>query len=313
MRLAGAISGEPGSVVTRGTVGEPGRHGNPEPRGITGKSRFTEILQHMPRLSIFLTLLALTACGGRSVPTGSGVPVARTDEIRSADQLLAAMQARYAGRWFRNIVFVQTSTFLRRDGTASRSETWYEAGSVPGLLRIDMGALERGNGVLYRRDSVYQVQGGRVTHRTRGRNLLTSLAFDAYARPVDSTMALLRAEGIDVGVLHRDSLDGRAVFVVGAGPGDSTSSQFWVDAERLVLARFIQTDRQRRRTQDIRFDRFVQHGGAWVAERVVFRANGTPVLRQEYTGVRVNQPLDSALFIPERWSSAAHWRSGTAP
>jgi hypothetical protein len=264
----------------------------------------------MSRIVRTVALLLLTACGRSAPPVVDGIPVpARADEIVSAHQLLAAMKDRYAGRWYRSIVFTQRSTFLRPDGTPSRVETWYEAGAIPGRLRIDMGDLSRGNGVLYRGDSVYQVQGGRVTHRTTGRNLLTSLAFDAYVRPVDSTLALLRAEGIDVGVLHRDSLDGRAVYVVGAGPRDSTTSQFWVDAERLVLVRFIQTDPQRRRTQDIRFERFVRHGGGWVAEHVRFLANGAPVLRQEYVMVRVDVVLDSALFIPERWSTAAHWHS----
>ena len=249
----------------------------------------------------------LTACG-RGVMVGSGAGGGiRADDIRSADQLIAAMRDRYDGKWYRNLTFVQTSTFLRPDGTPSRVEKWYEAGALPGRLRIDLGDISKGNGVLYRGDSVYQVQGGRITHRTTGRNLLMTLGFDVYAQPVAETMAQLRAEKIDLSVLHRDSLDGMPVFVVGAAPNDSTSNQFWVDADRLLFVRLIQTDAQRRRTQDIRFEKYVKHAGGWVAERVRILSGGKPVFLEEYSDVRVNVALDTALFIPERWRTATHW------
>lgn len=262
----------------------------------------------MRQLLILLAGISLAACGraARGAGDGGGAAV-RAADIVSADQLVAAMRARYDGKWYRTITFVQTSTFLRPDGTPSRVETWYEAATIPGRLRIDLGDVAKGNGVLYRGDSVYQFQGGKVTHRTRGRNLLMTLGFDVYAQPVEQTLAQLRAEKIDVSVLHRDSLDGRPMYVVGAGPRDTTSNQFWVDAERLLFVRLVQTNAQQRRTQDIRFEKYVQHGGGWVAELVRFFANGRLVFREEYANVRVNVPLDTNLFVPEKWSSAAHW------
>jgi hypothetical protein len=261
---------------------------------------------------IILSALLLSASCGRSVQvggaSGSG---ARTDRITSADQLLGAMHAAYAGKWYRNLVFVQKATFFRPDGSASRSETWYEAIALPGRLRIDLGEVAKGNGVVYRNDSTYQVQGGRVTQRMAGgRNLLLTLGFDVYAQPAATTLAHLRAEKINLGVLHRDSLDGRPMFVVGAGPNDTTTNQFWIDAERLLFVRLIQTD-ARRRTQDIRFENYVRHGGGWVAERVRFFGDGKPILLEEYSNVRANVELDPDLFVPEKWSTARHWY--TAP
>lgn len=255
--------------------------------------------------SLLVAALALLAVGcGRRVQVGtSPIPPA----IVSADQLVAAMHDRYAGKWYRTLTFVQKSTYLRPDGTPSRVETWYEAGAIPGKLRIDLGELSKGNGVLYRGDSVYQVQGGRVTHRTVGRNILMTLGFDVYAQPVAITLAQLRGERIDVSVLRLDSLYGRRVYVVGAGPTDSTSNQFWVDADRLLFVRLIQSDPERRRTNDIRFEKYVQHAGGWVAEEIRVLAGGRMVFHEEYSNVRVNVPLDEALFIPERWSSATHW------
>lgn len=225
----------------------------------------------------------------------------------SADQLVAAMHDRYAGKWYRNLTFIQKSTFLRPDGTPSRVETWYEAGALPGRLRIDLGEPSKGNGALYRADSVYSIQAGRIVDRRPGRNPLMILGFDVYAQAAARTLEALHAERIDLTLLHMDTLYGRRVYVVGAGPADSTSNQFWVDADRLLFVRLIQSDPERRRTQDVRFEKYVQHGGGWVAEEVRVLVGGRMVFHEEYSNVRVNVTLDDALFIAEKWNSATHW------
>lgn len=262
----------------------------------------------MKRLSVILALVAVSACG-RSVQvgTGPGASSVRTDRITSADQLVTAMNAAYGGKWYRNLTFVQKTTYMRADGTPSRVETWYEALALPGKLRIDLGDVAKGNGVLFRNDSTYQVQGGRITQKGAGRNLLLTLGFDVYGQPPEKTIAQLRAEKINLGVLHRDSLGGRPMFVVGAGPGDTTTNQFWVDAERLLFVRLVQTDPQRRRTQDIRFEKYVRHGGGWVAEEVRFLMGGRLFFHELYANVRVDVPLSDDLFVPEQWSTATHW------
>jgi hypothetical protein len=254
------------------------------------------------RLSHLLlaSLTAIAACQ-RSAST-TAVP-----GIVSADQLLEAMHDRYAGKWYRNLTFVQKSIYLKPDGTPNRVEMWYEAGSMPGVLRIDLGNPSLGNGVLYRSDSIYSFQGGRIVDKRKGHNPLMVLGFDVYAQPVPRTMAQLRAHRIDLSLLRRDSLDGRAVYVVGAGPGDSVSNQFWVDAERMLFVRLIESDTARRNARDIRFEKYVQHGGGWVAEEVKVLAGGRNVFREEYSNVRVNVPLDASLFVPEKWSTATHW------
>ena len=168
-----------------------------------------------------------------------------------------------------------------------------------------MGDPSRGDGVLYRADSTYQLQGRRVTDHRVGGNPLLVLGFDVYAQPASRTNDQLRREGINLSVIRADSLDGRRVWVVGAAKGDSSTNQFWVDAERLLFVRLIQT--QQGRTRDIRFERYIQYGGGWVAEVVRFYAGGRLTFMEEYSQVRVNETLDENLFVPERWSSATHW------
>lgn len=250
--------------------------------------------------------LLLAAASGCARQVHTGTPGSGAPSITSADQLFDAMRQRYDGKWYRTLVFLQKSTYYRPDGAPSRTETWYEALALPGRLRIDLGEPARGNGVLYRADSVYQVQGGRVSDRRTGGNPLLTLGFDVYAQPAARTAAQLRSQGFDVALLRMDSLDGQRMYVVGAGPRDSTTNQFWIEADRLLFRRMIQTD-QRGRTQDVRFEKYVPHQGGWVAEEVRFLMGGRMFFHEAYSGVRVNVALDDNLFVPEQWGSATHW------
>lgn len=269
---------------------------------LSDKSNRFSFLISMRRFVVFTVVLAASGCG-RQVQVGR-VPLS---SITSADQLLTAMRERYEGKWYRNLTFIQKSTYLRPDGSVNRVETWYEAGAVPGRLRIDLDVPSKGNGALYRNDSVYSVQGGRVVDRRPGRNVLMVLGFDVYAQPTARTMAQLNAERINVTLLRTDSLYGKRMYVIGAGPTDSTSNQFWIEANRLLFVRLIQSNPERTRTQDIRFEKYVQHAGGWVAEDVRVLVGGRMAFHEEYSNVRVNVPLDEDLFIPEKWASAKHW------
>jgi hypothetical protein len=263
----------------------------------------------MRRFVVLTLVIAASACG-RQVQVGSsagGPASSRDPAITDAAQLVAAMHQRYTGKWYRNLTFIQKSSYLRPDGTVSRVETWYEAGMIPGRLRIDLGDPSRRNGALYRNDSVYSVQAGRIADRRKGRNLLMTLGFDVYGQPPARTLAQLREERVDLSVLRTDRLNGKVVYVVGAGPTDSTSNQFWVEAERLLFVRLIQSDSARRRTQDIRFEKYVPHAGGWVAEEVRILVGGKMIFHEEYSNVRVNVALDDNLFIPEKWATATHW------
>jgi hypothetical protein len=248
--------------------------------------------------------LSASACS-RQVQVGGSS--ARVDRITSAEQLLTAMHDRYVGTWYRNMTFTQKTTYYRADGSVNRSETWHEAGAFPGRLRIDFGDLARGNGALYRGDSLYSVQDGKVVARQTSRNLLLVLGFDVYAQPASRTIEQLRAEHIDVTKFREETLGGRRMYVVGAAAGDSTSNQFWVEADRLLFVRLMQTDARSNTTQDIRFEKYVPHGGGWVAEEVRLTIGGKLRFHEEYSNVQVNVALDENLFVPERWKTATHW------
>lgn len=265
-------------------------------------------MNHRPLLVFVLGVLA-AACGPRQVVVGTGV--SPTASITSTEALVGAMHARHAGTWYRNLTFVQTSQYYDTLGNPTRTETWYEAGRVPGTLRIDIGDRSAGNGQLFRNDSAYVFQDGKQVRAVKSRNPLMLLGFDVYAVDPARTMQMLREEGFDLDRFHRATAGSKEYFVVGAEPGDTTSKQFWIEADRLLFWRLIQpppASAPNRPPTDIRFQKYVAHDGGWVAEEVDFLRGGRRFFFESYADVRVNVDLDPGLFEPEQWGTARYWR-----
>ncbi|HKO16703.1 MAG TPA: hypothetical protein VJU87_10710 [Gemmatimonadaceae bacterium] len=255
-------------------------------------------------------LLAAAACArvpaaSTPAPTPSRAPAAPA--ITTGRDLLRAMHERYASTWYHTVTFAQQTTITLGSGGAL-VQHWLEAGKIPGRLRIDTDTATQ-SGVLYAGDSLYRFSSGRMVASDTGRNDLLILGFDVYGQPVDSTVAVLAREGYDLSSLHRDSWQGVPVYVVGAAAGDTTTKQFWVEQDRLLFVRLLEPQRAASGTHhnDIRFLKYVAHGGGWVAEEVMFYADGKPRVHEEYSSVRVDVPLSDAQFDPRQWSTATPW------
>ncbi|HEX9483335.1 MAG TPA: hypothetical protein VF929_02100 [Gemmatimonadaceae bacterium] len=225
----------------------------------------------------------------------------------SGTDVIAAMHDRYAGKWYTTITFTQKTSRLTA-GDKWNVQTWYEAAHVPGRLRIDFDPISAGNGVIYARDSVFTVSGGRALPGQPSINPLLLLGFDVYGQSPARTNVLLRQEGFDLERVHAATFENRPMLVVGALAGDSRRKQFWIDAEHLYFVRLIEAQpRDTSRLQDIRFARYVRDGTAWVAPRVEIWTDGKLVFHEDYEGIRTNVPLDEALFDPMKWKTARHW------
>lgn len=261
------------------------------------------------RVCAVLTLLALFGCL-RPASTGTPAPAApqahRTDPTDGTD-LLRAMHDRYASSWYKTLTFSQTTTITLPSG-ATLVQQWLEAGKFPGRLRIDTDTAGRG-GVIYAGDSVYRFVSGKLAGAAADMNELLILGFDVYTQPVQRTADILRRRGIDLSKLSRGTWEGRPIYVVGATTGDTTSKQFWIDADRLLFVRLLEAVQAPTgaRRFDYRFERYVPHGGGWVAEEVVGLRDGKPSLHEVYANVKVDVPLEDALFDPSQWSTYTPW------
>jgi hypothetical protein len=120
---------------------------------------------------------------------------------------------------------------------------------------------------------------------------------------VEQTLRLADSLKVNLAVVHQQVVGGRRMFVVGAAQGDTTTSQFWVDADSLLLRRLIQAPaRQGRRTvTDTRLT-YQDAGGFPVPLEILFLRDGRPSFREEYTQVRVNVDLPAHIFDPARYA-----------
>ena len=227
-------------------------------------------------------------------------------EVKSGEALVKAMHDRYAATWYKTVTFVQKSTTYNADGT-SKAETWYEAALLPGRLRIDIGKPSDGNGYLLVDGSVTIFKDGQVKTTRQQVNMLLVLGFDVYAQSPETTLAIARQEGFDATKFHEDTWEGKPVYVFGAEKGDLKSKQFWVEKDRLLFVRLLESDSaDPNKTQDIRFADYRKLGGGWIAALVEVHSDGKKVFSEEYSDIQKDVKLDPAVFDPQQFTTA-HW------
>jgi hypothetical protein len=252
----------------------------------------------------------VAACSRGSAPSTTPAPATPSraaPRFADAGNVVEAMRARYAGKWYRTLTFQQKTSRLLPNGTW-RVETWYEALKVPGRLRIDFDPVSAGNGVLYARDSQFVASNGRVIQAGPGINDLLLLGFDVYENTPARTQALMRRQGFDLSRVHETTFEGRPMVVIGALRGDLRRKQVWIDAERLYFVRLLEPTRtDSAKVQDIRFVNYERRGDAWLAPRVEIYNDGKLVFYEDYSDARTNVTVDESLFDPTPWKNPKHW------
>ncbi len=232
------------------------------------------------------------------------MPVLAAD-IKSGDELIAAMHKKYDGKWYKTLTFVQKTITYKADGTSS-AETWYEALTAPGRLRIDMEPMDKGNGILFLDGTLYSFRDGKQTGKRPFVHPLLVLGFDVYMQPVETTISQIKGMGIDLSVVHQEQWQGNAVYVIGAKQGDLTTPQFWVSRKNLLFVRLIQLGgRDKKIVQESQFNKYIKvKGGGWVSAEVQFFDDGKRRTTEEYTDIQTSVALDPALYDPEKWMTA---------
>ena len=235
-----------------------------------------------------------------------GLNAAFGQQIRSGTDLLRAMHDRYQDSWYRTVTFTQKSTTYKPDGSSS-SETWYEAASIPGKLRIDIGPAANGNGYVFVDGDVSLVKDNKVTSTKHSVNMLLVLGFDVYRQDPGVTAKIATDEGYDLSKIREDVWDGSPAYVVGAEKGDLRSNQFWVAKNTLLFVREIEPARSDpAKSEDIRFIHYQRLAGAWIAAGVEVYSEGRKVFSEDYSDIRANVKLDPEVFDPQKFGST-HW------
>lgn len=245
------------------------------------------------RASILAGALALFALGQPSVSPAQSPP--------DGAELVRLMHDRYVGKWYKTLTFTQ-ATLRRTPADTMVHETWYESMKLPGYLRIDVGAPDGDPIILYARDSIFVRRASRAAPARAARNPLLLLGFDVYTQPIERTVSALREEGFDLSKIHEGTWDGRKVFIVGAASGDTTSKQFWIDADRLLFVRLVGPAAPGRPgLDDVRFEKYQPAGGGWLATLVTATRSGQLIQQEDYSSIRVNPVIPDSRLDPGRF------------
>jgi outer membrane lipoprotein-sorting protein len=240
---------------------------------------------------LLVSLLLASACYGQNIHNG--------------EDMLRAMHDRYPA-WYQTVTFTQKSTTYKDDGTSS-AETWYEAASLPGKLRIDIGPPTSGNGYVLVDGKVTIIKDNKVVATRDSVNMLLVLGFDVYRQDPETTIRVVKAEGYDLSKLREDTWEGKRAWVVGAEKGDLKPKQFWVAEDTLLFLREIEPARgEPAKLDDIRFNRYEPLAGGWIAAGVEVYSEGKKVFSEDYSEIRANVTLDPGVFDPAQFSTT-HW------
>lgn len=203
------------------------------------------------KLTLLLILLAMPAFAG---------------DIKSGDDVIAAMYKKYAGKWYKTLTFVQKTIHHKDDGT-STSEIWYEAMTVPRQTGVDFADSKTGDGILFADGKIYSFRDGKpATGAVR-----SSVDGPGFRRlwPAggDDCRTGQRPGYGHLAVVHEEKWMGKDVYVVGAKQGDVTTPQFWVDKKDLVFVRLIQARAAIKSVAETQFNRYVKAKGGWVGPK----------------------------------------------
>jgi hypothetical protein len=208
----------------------------------------------------------------------------------AGESVIRGMHARHHQHFPRTMAVVQRTMFA--NGTI---ETWYKTTSLPGLMRIDIAPPALGRTILFRGDSVYTWDGGILRGGQRAPYRMLTLLRDIFVRDPAETIAALRSTGFNLDLSHEATWEGRPVIVVGAVAGDSTSRQFWVDRERLVVVRFREP-LPNGMPLDARMTDYRSVGGSWIEHEVTIRINGQLVQTDQHAEMTPGVSLEEGLF-----------------
>lgn len=261
--------------------------------------------------------LALVVMGG----CRATAPPPPVYDWTTGESVVKAMFDRYTNRWFNTLTYTQNNQVFGSSGEITRS-VWLTAvrkqdrATDPRLMqtplpryqhRIDFAPLERREGTLFSQDTQYLVLGGVVSRVTPSVNPLFMLTHEVYSELPSLTVRRLRAGGINLDYVREDTWQGRPVWVVGTLSHELDVPQFWVDRNDLLLVRLIDRSGPDGGLVETRLSQYQRIGSSWIARVIEVRDGRRLLERQEIHQITGDQPLDSLLFDPYRWTGGRHW------
>ncbi|MDQ7948481.1 MAG: hypothetical protein REI78_16095 [Pedobacter sp.] len=222
---------------------------------------------------------------------------------QGVDPKFAAIHKQFYLQFPKTITFVQKTENYRAD-TLFRTQTWYEAGSLPNLFRIDIGDPKDGNAVIYRGDSTYNFRKGKLARATVDPNILVYLLGGMYFQTIDQVQQKMKTDGFDLSKSYHTKWNGRDVDVFGTATADSTKSQLWYDSREHYLVRMMQQTPESH--LECHFSQHQKTGKVWHEGYVKILVNHKLVQTETYSDFKINVQLDPSFFEPSKFGTW-HW------
>lgn len=207
--------------------------------------------------------------------------------------VLKKMHDRFAGKWYKTLSFNQTTEVYRND-SLKRTETWYENIKFPTDFRIDFGDPDSGKAVIYKNDSSYFFKDGKMAGVRPDENDLLFLLGGMYFYKFDDVVSKMKSYGYDLDKFHEDKWQGKEVYVIGAGKGEDSVNQLWIEKENFSPVRMIKFENNNK--EEAYFENHMELGGGYTETLVHFFINGKLIQVEKYHDLRANEEINSSIF-----------------
>ena len=208
-------------------------------------------------------------------------------------EVLKKMHDRYAGKWYKTFSFNQTTEVYRND-SLKHTETWYENIKFPKEFRIDFGDPDSGKAVIYKNDSSYFFRNGKLAGVTPDNNDLLFLLGGMYFYKFDEVISKMTSYGYDLDKFHEDTWKGKEVYVIGAGKGEDSVNQLWIEKENYSPVRMIKIENNNK--EEALFEDHVKLGGGYTETLVYFFINSKLVQVEKYHDLKGDIEIDPSIF-----------------
>ena len=218
---------------------------------------------------------------------------------RNGLEVIGWMRRTHPSRTLRALRFTVTTEYVSTPPRATQAVAY---ASLPGKLRLEQMPRTSRTADIRDRQRLAVFRAGRRISTARRVDLRTLLVFDVFAQNADTTIMWLDSARVRFGLARPAEFAGRRMWVVGAGAGDTASTQFWVDAEHWRVARIIQRDPRRPDDViDVRYTDYTKLLDVPVPTRIEVWRDGRLAEVQTLTDFAVNPAVPARAFDLARW------------
>ncbi len=222
------------------------------------------------------------------------ISFAQNKSITSA-KILTKMYNKYAGKWYKNFTFYQTTENYRNDSLIKTS-IWHEALIYPNLFRITIGDSANGNAMIIKGDSVFNFSKSKMFRKAANEDDLTFLLGGMYFLPYFTVMQKMQQEGYDLKKACESKFEGKAIYIIGANDTTEKTSQLWIEKDRLIVLRMIKYKPEMK--EDAIFGDYKKVEKGWRENSVIFYINDKLYQKEKYYDCKANTIIDKKIFDP---------------